>query len=238
MPLPSDPVFYVYVLFRLDGSPCYVGKGAGDRWLEHEGGRFSRTNRHLNSIIRKARAVGRELPKIKLAEGLTEERAFELERIFIAVIGRQHEGGPLANLTAGGDGISGLVFTDEHRANLSLARMGKPLSEEHKAKTSATMKGRPGRVPSEATCLKISQTKIEKGQKPPPEHMAMLAAMKPHLGHKHSDKTKAVMSEKKKKHFESMSPDDRAMLSTNLSKSITEWWARRKAQPSINPPPP
>jgi hypothetical protein len=81
--------------------PCYVGKGKGDRWTRHES-RKIHDNSHLRSIVNQAREAGKELPKIKFAEGLTEQEAFDLEKLLIAVIGREHLGGPLVNLTDGG----------------------------------------------------------------------------------------------------------------------------------------
>jgi len=98
----TNKVFYVYVLFRPDGRPCYIGKGKGNRWLCHE--RYETSNLHLKRIIKNA---GGELPKVKLYERLTEQRAFELEVELIKYIGREKDNGPLVNLTDGGDGVSG-----------------------------------------------------------------------------------------------------------------------------------
>lgn len=101
--------FYIYVYFRLDGSPCYVGKGSGKRWKAHE---HRSCNPHLAAIIAKS---GRELPKVKIRENLIESQAFEIERALIAAIGRKANGGPLVNMTDGGDGSSGRILSEEER---------------------------------------------------------------------------------------------------------------------------
>lgn len=88
--------FYVYLLSRLDGRPCYVGKGHGDRINRH---RRWCVNPHLKHIIR---AAGGDLPKLKIRENLTEAEAFAFERMLIASIGREAHGGPLVNQTDGG----------------------------------------------------------------------------------------------------------------------------------------
>lgn len=118
-------VYYVYVLFRpWDGSPCYVGKGKGARWLAHEErGGNPRRNKHLANIIKKAKRLGLEIPKIKVRQYLTETEAFETEIALIAAIGRGK--GLLVNITIGGDGAS--------------TRFG-PQSPESRAKKSAAMK--------------------------------------------------------------------------------------------------
>lgn len=48
----------------------------------------------------------------------------------------------LTNLTKGGDGLLGYVFTDEHRAKMSIANTGKKQSEETLAKLSKIRKGK------------------------------------------------------------------------------------------------
>jgi hypothetical protein len=105
-----DSSFYVYVIFRPDGSPCYVGKGKGNRWRRLR----RRRNPRLERIIAKG---ARELPIIKIREGLTEAQAFEVEVALIAAIGRG-KNGPLVNMTDGGDGTSGYKRTPEQLARL------------------------------------------------------------------------------------------------------------------------
>ena len=102
--------FYVYVLFRpWDGSPFYVGKGKGNRWLSHEKELAARPHRnpHMAAILAKAARLGMEVPRVKIRTGLLECDAFAIERAFIGAIGRKINGGPLVNLTDGGDGTSG-----------------------------------------------------------------------------------------------------------------------------------
>ena len=110
-------IFYVYILFRpWDGSPFYVGKGKGARWLK-----FNRPdNRHFRAILKKARRLGLEVPSVKIRDGLAEDEALSLEMIFIAAIGRGKKG-PLVNLTDGGDGVSGRTVSQGNYILHSLA---------------------------------------------------------------------------------------------------------------------
>lgn len=150
-------VFYVYVLFRpWNGVPCYVGKGKGARWLAHD---QRPTNKHLANII--AKAGGAELPKVKIRQWLREEDAFIIEQSLIRAIGRGSEG-PLVNLTDGGEGPSGLQFTESSLAKMRDSHLGKPRSsqaiEKHRAKMI-------GRAVSAETREKISAA--QRGRKYP-----------------------------------------------------------------------
>lgn len=105
--------FYVYVCFRPDtAEPCYVGKGRGRRWQDHNKNRSA--NPRLRNIVKK---YG-ELPCVKIRVGLTELEAFTIETAFIRAIGRGNDG-PLVNLTDGGEGSTGYVTPPEVRAKLS-----------------------------------------------------------------------------------------------------------------------
>lgn len=142
--------FYIYVIFRLDGSPCYVGKGCGRRITEHR--RKRKTNPHLANIMARA---NNDLPSIKVRENLTEVEAYAIEVALIAAIGRGKKG-PLVNLTDGGDGRYGHSPSEQTREKLRAAHRdrspeasrsraekisrfhkGKPKSPETRAKMSA-----------------------------------------------------------------------------------------------------
>jgi hypothetical protein len=106
--------FYVYIYFRLNGIPCYIGKGSGLRWRRHN---WNSGNPHLKAIAKQARG---KLPVIIIRDGLTADEAFAIEVAFIAAIGRADLGtGPLVNLTDGGDGTSNL--TEETRRRIAVA---------------------------------------------------------------------------------------------------------------------
>ena len=138
-------VSYVYILFHhVYGTPLYVGKGKGERWNDHEWMNDKHhNNNYLRSVIRAAKKLKIRLPKIKVREGLTDAEAIETEIALIAAIGRKDLGsGPLANLTAGGDGFAGYIYGPipiEVRAKISAALSGRELSEEHKASISERM---------------------------------------------------------------------------------------------------
>ena len=161
--------FYVYVMFREDGTPFYVGKGRGSRITEHER-EATRTEmkERRHNIIRRMIAGGIEVPKVKLHEGLTETVAFEYERALIAAIGRADLGrGSLANKTDGGDGASGRKLSDETLAKLR----GRKRSPETRARLSAALLGHKH---SSETLAKILQSRI--GFRHTPEARAKMSA--------------------------------------------------------------
>lgn len=100
--------FYVYALFREDGeAPFYIGKGRGARMFVHERSAHRFTS-HKDRIIQMMAANGIvSIPKVKLAEGLTDDDAKQIECDLIQLIGRWPLG-PLTNLTRGGDGVADL----------------------------------------------------------------------------------------------------------------------------------
>lgn len=102
---PAD--YYVYILYRLDKTPFYVGMGRGRRWLHHETSGLARES-HKTKIVRQVLSSASEVPKRKIAERLTKDRAISLEKHLIKKIGRQPHG-PLVNITEGGEGILGLT---------------------------------------------------------------------------------------------------------------------------------
>lgn len=187
-------IFYVYLLFRLDGRPCYVGKGKGMRWRHH--GKYGR-NRHLLNIIKAARAEGRELHRVKVRENMSEPEAFLLERELIAFYGREDiDTGILVNLTDGGDGVAGYKATSETRAKLVLKRrLRPPMSQDTRAKISASSTGRK-KTPEQRASLSAAQ----KGKKRAfgwwstaegraKQKRNNLGGFK--VGHHHSDETRA-----------------------------------------------
>ena len=108
----------MYAYLRENGTPYYIGKGKDDRaWQQHR-------------VVRNGRSVGMLTPKetrriVILEAKLTEVGAFALERRYIRWYGRKDAGsGILGNMTDGGEGCSGAIFTAIHRQNLSKAGKG------------------------------------------------------------------------------------------------------------------
>lgn len=102
---------YVYIVFRPNGIPCYVGKGTGDRFKRH-----NRKNAHLRNI---ANAADGELPVVIIRDGLNNSDAYDLEKELIEIIGRE-PCGPLVNKSDGGKGGStGSKISAEWKKNRS-----------------------------------------------------------------------------------------------------------------------
>jgi len=120
--------YCVYVHTRPDGSVFYVGKGVPSRPYRRNG---------RNSIWQaEVTKMGNFLVKI-IESGLTEEQAFAKEIELIAEF--RSMGIYLVNQTKGGDGCKSLVFTDDVREKLKIARknqippmLGKQSSEKTK----------------------------------------------------------------------------------------------------------
>ena len=143
----SNNNFYVYEHIRLDNNTCfYVGKGKGKR-----SDRVSRNEHHDRISKKYGHAV------VIIADNLTEEEAFNLERetiedyVFnlgygIDIIGfnnkEDYEIGHLTNCTWGGEGSSGYNFSEDTKMKISNSLKGNIVSEETKKKQSNSQKER------------------------------------------------------------------------------------------------
>ena len=140
----ADDALYISSKGSLPGTPFYVGRGVGGRWLAHLGealGTPSKKPNHLKlSAIKKIVAAGQLPVIIKVAEHLTREEADAIETALIAEIGTianvfgVEKRGPLTNLKTGGTG--GYTHRTEAGAlaiskAASLRRKGVPISEKH-----------------------------------------------------------------------------------------------------------
>ena len=186
---------YVYVLFRADGTPFYVGKGRSTRWGDHE--RDARAGlgpqvHRLNVIREMFRAGFKDIPKVKVAEGLTHREAIAREVAIIAAIGR-YPNGPLVNRTSGGEGNPdqseeqraktaarnrARIWTPEMRAKAAEASRGKKLSEESLAKRVATRTAQGWWSAEERTKMSAALSARLLGKPKSPEHVAKVAAAK------------------------------------------------------------
>lgn len=121
-------IYYVYAYLRSDGTPYYIGKGKKSRAFNSHG-----------SI-----SVPKDKSRIVFLEtNLSEVGALALERRMIRWYGRKDLGtGILRNMTDGGEGISGLIVSEETRRKLSDAQKGKKHSEETRRKMSKSQKGK------------------------------------------------------------------------------------------------
>jgi len=116
---PLKKGYYYFGKFKFEYEPFYVGKGKGNRYLEHLKINKRRINKYKQSILDEIKINDKEPIIIKLYDNITEYSAFRLEKLLIKIIGRMDKGnGTLTNLTDGGDGISGTVYTIDKRINM------------------------------------------------------------------------------------------------------------------------
>jgi len=161
--------FYAYIWFREDGTPYYVGK---TRYLR-------RTYGEKHSVHPPA-----DRTRITVLRYETEQEALGCEVELIAFWGRKDLGtGCLRNLTDGGDGVCGYVYTEEYRQNMRRiktgfkhspeacrkigdAHRGLVMTPETRLRMSASRKGKPawnkGRAMSDKQRQAISRTQTGK----------------------------------------------------------------------------
>lgn len=103
---------YCYIIWRVDLDrpiPFYVGIGRRKRILDHETKAYEARNLHKAAIFARHSRLGLDPLYSIYAHSLAEAEAANLEIELISRIGRRKpDGGPLSNLTAGGDGVLGL----------------------------------------------------------------------------------------------------------------------------------
>ena len=116
-------------------------------------GKRSRRKEGRNQIWK--RIIHKTDYEIKLLfTDVSNKEAIEIEKYLIKYYGRINlKTGTLSNMTDGGEGCVGQVFTQEHRNKISNFRKGKLLSDETKLKISIATKGK---IESTETLLKKS----------------------------------------------------------------------------------
>lgn len=243
----SDNDFYVYVIFRMSGEPCYVGRGRKRRWQGHY---WKSSNAHLRNIME---CANRKLPIVFVRTGISHQESVDAEIAIIRAIGRAANGGPLVNFTDGGEGVVGYRHTDLAKEKVRAVHKGKKLTleqiealrsvnlgrkwtPEQIAKRVAKQKGQKraaefgermrqlnlGRKLTEEQKRKVSLTSL--GRKQSPESIAKTRAF--HLGRPKSKEHKAALRSV------CGTPEERAARSARM-KAL---WAQRKATPGYVPP--
>ena len=157
--------YYTYAYLREDGTPYYIGKGVGHR-------RFSKNHRVLPPEDKTRNIV--------LKSSLSSEDACKHEVYMIFVLGRKDLGtGILRNMTDGGDGASGRVWTDGQKLQVSETMSGtkKP----------------------ESVILALRSRKGEKRSPWSEEHRRKMEGKpSPFKGREHTPESKALVSKNKK----------------------------------------
>jgi NUMOD3 motif len=161
---------YVYAYVSKRGTVYYIGKGKGNRaWQRHKGCNACPPKDNSHIVI--------------MEDNLTEIGALALERRYIRWYGRKDLGtGILRNLTDGGDGVSGIIRSEEVRKRMSDAQTG----EKHHFY---------GKQHNPETIEKLRNAKIGKKRTPfSEEHKRKIkeshsGSRNPMFGRKHSPET-------------------------------------------------
>lgn len=135
---------YLYRHIRLDkNEPFYIGIGS-DKSYNRAYEKGNRRNKIWNKIVNKT-TYEVEI----LLDDITWEHACQKEIEFINLYGRiDLKSGTLANLTDGGDGTIGIIYSEERKKELSNKMKNNPKSWEHlltpksKLKSTLSLKGR------------------------------------------------------------------------------------------------
>ena len=173
-------MYYIYSYLREDLSPYYIGKGKDQR-------AYSRGRNEVRPPKDKSRVQ-------IIKANLTEQEAFELEKLYILMFGRiDNETGILRNKTDGGDGASGAVRSAETRRKISQALKGRIVPKEVSERHSRILKAK--NIKHSEEYKRILSEKL-KGRKCSEEHIQKVRESK--IGFRHTEEAKRKMSESRK----------------------------------------
>ena len=216
--MATSGTYYVYEHWRLDKDECfYVGKGRGNRAYIFKG-----RNKDHSAIVAKVRREGFAIEVRIVQSGLSEPDSFILEQKRIQFW--REIGVDLANMTNGGEGISGFHHSVETRQKLSDNNKGQLAAFKGRKHTEETKK-----VLSEIA-KKRGAPKLTKEQQEKASNW--------HRGRKRSLETCAKISAKTKGRVSSMKGKESPLKGKTLSEETRikmanakkKWWANKKAE--------
>jgi len=180
------------IVINLSYEPFYIGKGTGNRIAAHEKNALLESNTTIkDNKIRKIWSEGKKVIRSKILDQLDEDTSLELEIKLIKEIKRKGEGGPLINLTDGGDGLKNP--SPEVRQKISEANKRRIISEETREKLRNNWFQKLSRLER----IRISRgISLEEAQVINNQIIEKTTLAR--LGSKHSEETKLQMSIKQK----------------------------------------
>jgi hypothetical protein len=229
-------MFYVYAHYKADdptGVPFYIGKGKSLRELSNK------RNQFWKNIVAKHGFISK-----KIAENLTEQEAWDLEKSLILTYGKLSDGtGCLCNIANGGEGASGTVHTENTKEKWSVAKKGKTWEEIYGVEQAQLIRAKrklTGRKPhTEETKKKMAESKMGERnpmfrKSPTPEHSRKLSEAK--IGKPSNTKGKQH-SEKARQNYttaaiiRASNPEIRKKISdSNMGKKDSEETKAKKSQ--------
>lgn len=184
---------YVYTLAYPDGRVFYVGEGQDNRIDDHEqqARRVPLVHSRKCNTIRKIWADGEQVVKKKEShfESVQDALTYEIALIFF-----MRPYGTITNLTDGGEGLSGLEFSEAHRQKIGDANKRRVITEVTRQKMRLA---RTNTHHTKATRQKMSS--VHTGKKLPSMSEAQkLKLSEAHTGMHPSEVTRQKMSESRK----------------------------------------
>jgi plasmid maintenance system antidote protein VapI len=185
--------------------PFYVGIGKNLNRAYSK----SHRNNHWLSIVQKT-----EYDVHIILDEIDYEFAKEKEKEFIDLYKRKVDGGTLCNITKGGDGVLGIVHSEEARKKMGEPNKGKTISEWHRKRISEF---HTGKIVSEETKEKMSKSLLGKS-----------------LGIKASEETKNKMSASARKGEDNHSSKLIASEILEIRRLSSEGMGQRKIATKFN----
>jgi group I intron endonuclease len=238
---------YIYIIENRINGKVYVGK-ANDvkrRWEKHRAAAREGSDGLLYRAMRKH---GVENFQIRVIDEADDESYVlnTLEPMWISRL--RDEGVELYNLTNGGDGIPGLVHSEETKRKMSESQRGKKISDEQKLKLrevnlgkthsketrrklseASSGKSKPPR--SEEHCRRLSEAARTRGPMSEEHKNRIAESMRAseNVGHPVDEETRARIAEKLRGQVQS--DETRAKRAESMRRA----WERRKASQSQAP---